>query len=59
MFPGGISDKLGNQYEAKWLIRQLLDVISGKADWIKYEGLLHSFKVLNSLSAIKGHPSCP
>jgi hypothetical protein len=30
MFPGGIADKLGNRYEAKWLVRQLLDVIAGK-----------------------------
>jgi hypothetical protein len=43
MFPGGISDKLGNRYEAKWLVRQLLDVIAGKADWIKYEGVTPRF----------------
>jgi len=43
MFPGGISDKLGNRYEAKWLVRQLLDVIAGKADWIKYEGVTPQF----------------
>jgi hypothetical protein len=41
MFPGGISDKFGNKYEAKWVVRQLLDVISGKADWIKYEGVMY------------------
>jgi hypothetical protein len=43
MFPGGIADKLGNRYEAKWLVRQLLDVIAGKADWIRYEGVTPQF----------------
>ena len=43
MFPGGISDKLGNRYEAKWLVRQLLDVIAGKANWIRYEGVTPQF----------------
>ncbi|MHB8908395.1 MAG: NACHT domain-containing protein [Syntrophales bacterium] len=43
MFPGGISDKRGNRYEAKWLVRQLLDVIAGKAAWIKYEGVTPQF----------------
>jgi len=28
MIPGGIADKLGNRYEAKWLVRSLMDVIA-------------------------------
>lgn len=43
MFPGGISDKLGNRYEAKWLVRQLLDVIAGKAEWLRFEGVVSQF----------------
>lgn len=43
MFPGGIADKLGNQYEAKWLVRQLLDVIAGKAEWLRFEGITPQF----------------
>ena len=41
---GGIADKLGNRYEAKWLVRQLLDVISGQAQWLQFEGISASFK---------------
>ncbi len=44
MFPGGIADKLGNRYEAKWLVRQFLDVIGGKAQWLCYEGISGSFR---------------
>jgi hypothetical protein len=40
---GGIPDKLGNQYEAKWLVRQLFDVIAGKAEWIRFEGITLEF----------------
>lgn len=36
---GGIAGKLGNRYEAKWLIRQLLDVIGEKAQWLRFEGI--------------------
>lgn len=54
MFPGGISDKLGNRYEAKWLIRQLLDVISGKADWIQYEGVTPQFQGFEFAVGYKG-----
>jgi hypothetical protein len=39
----GIPDKLGNRYEAKWLVRQLFDVIAGKADWVRYEGITPEF----------------
>src|SRR5262244_1619157 len=41
---GGIPDKLGNQYEAKWLVRQLLDVIVGKAGWVRFEGIMPEFQ---------------
>jgi len=39
MIPGGIADKLGNRYEAKWLVRNLLFVIANKANWLKFEGI--------------------
>jgi hypothetical protein len=40
---GGIPDKLGNRYEAKWLVRQLFDVIASKADWVRFEGITPEF----------------
>jgi hypothetical protein len=43
VFAGGIADKLGNRYEAKWLVRQLLDVIGGKAQSLRFEGITPSF----------------
>ena len=43
MVSGGIWDKLGNRYEAKWLVRHLLDVISGKAKWLIFEGIPPEF----------------
>ena len=40
MIPGGIADKLGNRYEAKWLVRCLMDVIDGnKANWLNFESV--------------------
>ena len=39
MIPGGIADKLGNRYEAKWLVRSLIDVIADKSEWLKFEGV--------------------
>lgn len=39
MIVGGIADKLGNRYEAKWLVRCLIDVITSKANWLKFEGI--------------------
>jgi len=39
MIKGGIAGKLGNRYEAKWLVRSFLDVIANKAHWLKYEGV--------------------
>jgi hypothetical protein len=44
VFPGGIADKLGNRYEAKWLVRQLLDVVGGKAESLRFEGISANFK---------------
>ncbi|WOF75182.1 hypothetical protein QMT40_002845 [Parvibaculaceae bacterium PLY_AMNH_Bact1] len=44
MFAGGIADKLGNRYEAKWLVCQLLDVIRGKAQWLRFEGINRNFE---------------
>lgn len=43
MFAGGIADKLGNRYEAKWLVRQFLDVLGGRAEWIRFEGISSEF----------------
>ena len=43
MFAGGIADKLGNRYEAKWLVRQLLAVIGGSAQSLRYEGISPDF----------------
>ena len=31
MHPGGIADKIGNRFEARWLIHQLLGLLDGKA----------------------------
>jgi hypothetical protein len=44
MFAGGIADKLGNRYEAKWLVRQLLAVIGGNAQSLRYEGISTDFR---------------
>jgi len=40
---GGIASKLGNGYEADWVIRQLLDVARGEAQWLRFEGIASSF----------------
>ena len=40
---GGIASKLGNRYEAKWLVRQLLEVLGATAAWVKYEGIGEEF----------------
>lgn len=44
MFAGGIADKLGNRYEAKWLVRQLLEVIGGNAQSLRFEGITPDFQ---------------
>jgi hypothetical protein len=44
MIVGGIPDKFGNRYEAKWLVRCLIDVIAGKANWLKFEGIDTEFQ---------------
>jgi hypothetical protein len=44
MFAGGIADKLGNRYEAKCLVRQLIRVIRGEAHWIRFEGIEPSYQ---------------
>lgn len=38
MIPGGIADKQGNRYEAKWLVLKLLDVLRGSASALQFEG---------------------
>lgn len=37
MIRGGIADKLGNGYEAKWVLKQALFVLQGRADEIRTE----------------------
>jgi hypothetical protein len=44
MIPGGIADKLGNRYEAKWLALKLIDVIRGKASALRFEGTTEAFE---------------
>lgn len=39
MHPGGIADKVGNRYEAVWLIRHLIQLIDGRAHAITIEAL--------------------
>lgn len=43
MFQGGIADKLGNRYEAKWLVRQLFRVLYEERTWLRFEGLTTAF----------------
>ena len=43
-FRGGIASKLGNEYEQKWAVRKLLQVIGGKANAIRYEGVPEEFR---------------
>src|SRR5262245_60194813 len=40
---GGIASKLGNRYEAKWLVLRFLDVIGGQASWLRFEGIVEEF----------------
>ena len=47
MFPGGIADKLGNEYERKWAVRMLLEVVAGRPAGptsIRYEGVPEDFR---------------
>ena len=44
MIRGGIADKLGNGYEAKWVVRCLMDVIDGKASWLNFESIDPEYK---------------
>lgn len=37
MHPGGIADKVGNRYEALWLIRHLLELVDGRARSVTIE----------------------
>lgn len=39
MLGGGIADKLGNRYEAKWLVSKLLAVLSGESTDLTFEGI--------------------
>ncbi|MGA1800565.1 hypothetical protein [Rhizobium sp. HT1-10] len=43
MFGGGVADKFGNIYEAYWAVRQLLDVVQGRAVSMRLEGISEAF----------------
>ncbi|MGM3412090.1 AAA family ATPase [Ralstonia holmesii] len=43
MIPGGIADKLGNRYEAKWLALKLIEVVLGQASMLCFEGPAEEF----------------
>ena len=55
MVSGGISDKLGNEYERKWTVRMLLGVISGEATSIRYEGTTQDFRGFEFALSRSGH----
>lgn len=38
MIPGRIADKLGNRYEAKWLVLKLIGLVLGQAPMLRFEG---------------------
>jgi hypothetical protein len=44
MIPGGISSKLGNTYEAKWLALCFLQVLRGEYDSLRYEGITPEYQ---------------
>jgi hypothetical protein len=35
--PGGPSDKLGNRFELRWTVRRIVDLITGRLQWIRIE----------------------
>lgn len=35
--PGGPSDKLGNRYELRWVVRRLVDLLTGRLHWLRME----------------------
>lgn len=35
--PGGPSDKIGNRYELRWVVRQLVDLVTGRLEWLRIE----------------------
>lgn len=35
--PGGPSDKIGNRYELRWVVRQLVELVTGRLGWIRIE----------------------
>src|ERR1043166_2778540 len=39
MFPGGIANKLGNRFEAKWTVQNLLEVFLGNAEALCFESV--------------------
>lgn len=43
MIPGGIADKLGNRFEAKWLVCQMISLLKGDIDSVEYESIDPAF----------------
>lgn len=35
--PGGPSDKIGNRYELRWIVRQLVNLVTGRLVWLRIE----------------------
>lgn len=35
--PGGPSDKIGNRYELRWIVRRLVDLVTGRLEWLRIE----------------------
>jgi tetratricopeptide (TPR) repeat protein len=35
--PGGASDKLGNRYELRWIVVQLVELLTGRIEWLRIE----------------------
>lgn len=35
--PGGPSDKLGNRFELRWTVRRIVDLVTGRLQWMRIE----------------------
>ena len=55
MFSGGIADKLGNEYERKWAVCKLLEVVGESSTSIRYEGISDDFRGLEFALHRPGH----
>jgi hypothetical protein len=55
VFGGGVSDKFGNIYEARWTARMLLQVLRGEASSIRLEGIAKDFQGFEFAVQYDGH----